>query len=190
MNKLNLAGKSYFLASLLLIFSLFFGISSAKNAAFAQEQNSITEYDLPFPGILPDNPFYKLKVLRDKLSVFFISDPLKRTDYYLLQADKGILATAMLIDKNKVKLAEETALKAENNVTLLTFELKRVSERPSNELFAKLETASKKHREVLATLINRVPSESKKVFTTVINFSKTNSQTIEKLRNKKYYNKQ
>lgn len=190
MHKLNLSGKSYFLALFLLIFSLLLGPLPAKNLVLAQEQNAKIQYDLPFPGILPDSPFYKLKVIRDKLSMFFISDPLKRTDYYLLQADKGILATAMLIDKNKVKLAEETALKAENNITLLTFELKRVSEKPGNELFVKLETASKKHREVLGTLVDRVPSENKKIFITVINFSKTNSQTIEKLRNKRYYNQQ
>lgn len=190
MQKLNLSGKSYFPVLFILIFSLLLGSLFAKNSALAQEQNVIIQYDLLFPGILPDSPFYKLKVLRNKLSMFFISDPLKRVDYYLLQADKGILATAMLIDKNKVKLAEETALKAENNMTLITFELKRVSEKPSNELFNKLKTASKKHQEVLGTLINRVPSENKKIFTTVLNFSKTNLQTIEKLRSKKYYNQQ
>ncbi|MBI2613553.1 MAG: hypothetical protein HYW62_02180 [Candidatus Levybacteria bacterium] len=148
------------------------------------------DYDLAFPGILPDNPLYKLKVLRDKISIVLISDQYKRIEFYLLQADKGILATAMLIDKNKVALAEQTALKAEHNMTLVTYELKKMSEKPNDDLFNKLKTASRKHQEVLGTLIERVPAQNQKTFIIVVNFSKTNLQTIEKLQNKKYYNKQ
>lgn len=179
MRKLNLFILAF------VVFSLFF-----VNPAVAQQKDSKIDYDLAFPGILPDNPLYKLKVLRDKISIVLIADTYKRIDFYLLQADKGILATAMLIDKNKVALAQQTALKAEHNMTLVTYELKKLSEKPKNELFEKLKTASKKHQEVLNTLIGRVPSQSQKTFITVANFSKTNLQTIEKLQNKKYYNKQ
>ena len=31
---------------------------------------SIVQYDLAFPGMLPDHSLYKLKVLRDKLNTF------------------------------------------------------------------------------------------------------------------------
>lgn len=144
---------------------------------------TIVKYDLAYPGMLPDNFFYKLKVLRDKITYALISDPLKKIDYLLLQTDKGILATAMLIDKNKISLAETTALKAENNYTLLTFELKSLSKKPDNKLFNKLKTASLKHQEVLQSLIKRVRSDNQKVFQQVINFSKTNYQTVEKYKN-------
>lgn len=181
----------------LVVFSLsFVSLISAKEQDSmepqleAKMQSVKIDYDLAFPGILPDNPLHKLKVLRDKISIVLISDLYKRIEFYLLQADKGILATAMLIDKNKVALAAQTALKAEHNMTLVTYELKKLSEKPSNELFEKLKTASKKHQEVLNTLIERVPSGNQKTFITVVNFSKTNLQTIEKLQNKKYYNKQ
>ncbi|HSW97310.1 MAG TPA: hypothetical protein VLF89_05800, partial [Candidatus Saccharimonadales bacterium] len=38
-------------------------------------ENKQIQYDLPYPGLLPDNPLYSLKVLRDKIVEFFISDP-------------------------------------------------------------------------------------------------------------------
>ncbi len=165
------------------------GVSYAQGPSNSASIQHI-EYQLAFPGLLPDSPIYKLKVLRDRISFYLISSPQKRIEFYLLQADKGILATAMLIDKNEIKLAEETALKAENNMTLITYEIKSISERPSNEVFEKLKTASLKHQEVLGMLVNRVPSGNTETLIRVINFSKTNLQTIEKLQNKKYYKKQ
>lgn len=175
------------IAIVLLLIALFLN----PNFSYAQEPSTSAkyiEYDVAFPGILPDHPLYKLKVLRNKISSFLILDPIKKVEFYLLEADKGILATAMLIDKNKIKLAEETALKAEHNITLLTYELKRLLKKPSNKLFEKLKTASLKHQEILDGLVKRVPSENQEAFIRVFNFSKTNQQTIEKLQSKKYYN--
>lgn len=176
--------------ALSLLILLFFFINP--NVSYAKDSLDLApakyiDYDLAFPGILPDNPLYKLKVLRDKISVFLISDHYKKIDFYLLQADKGILATAMLIDKNKIKLAEKTALKAEHNMTLVTYELKQLWKKPSNELFEKLKTASLKHQEVLNALIIRVPSQNRETLIRVLDFSKTNLQTVGKLQSKKYY---
>ena len=156
------------------------------NRAIAQELSptptptpEIIKYDLAFPGILPDNPLYKLKILRDKISASLISDPKKKVEYYLLQTDKGILASAILVDKNKVDLAKETALKAENNMTLLTYELGNLPNKTNDPLFDKLKTASLKHQEVLRGLVKRVPEKDRNTFQTVIDFSKRNWKTIE-----------
>lgn len=182
--------RAQILAGLLVILTVF---TLSPKISHAQETPNTTmpikhvNYDLAFPGILPDHPLYKLKVLRDKVSAKLINDPIKKAEFYLLQADKGILATAMLIDKNNIKLAEETALKAENNVTLATFELKRASKKPSNELFIKLKTASLKHQEVLDTIVKKLSSNDQETFIKVLNFSKTNLQTIDELQAKKYY---
>ena len=140
------------------------------------------EYDLAFPGILPDHPLYKLKVLRDKITAASILNSLKKIDFYLLQTDKGILATAMLIDKNKIDLAKATALKAENNFTLIAPQLYMLPKKPNKDFFKRLETAGLKHQEVLRSIIKRVPKDKQKVFEQVIDFSKRNLQTIEEYR--------
>lgn len=193
MHKFSLPSKKLFLVLFagILMFSLV-GSNTLAQENPTQEtstKSAIIEYDLAFPGILPDNPIYKLKVLRDKLSIMFISDPYKRTQFYLLQADKGILATAMLIDKNKIALANETALKAENNITLLSNELYRFTQKPEPAFFDKLRTASLKHQEILSSLIERLPENERKTLKDVLYFSKSNLRTIEKFQNKKYYNR-
>ncbi len=143
------------------------------------------EYDLAYPGILPDNFLYKLKVLRDKITALLISDPKKKVEYYLLQTDKGILASAMLVDKNKIELAQETALKAEHNYTLLTDELWKISERPDASFFKELTDSSLKHQEVLISLVKRVPENKQKTFNQVIEFSKRNLKSVEAYQKKR-----
>lgn len=173
--------KIFFLA--LLAYSI-----ALPSSTYAQEMPTPTpspmfvKYDLAYPGILPDNPLYKLKVLRDKISLGLISDPQKKLDFYLLQTDKGILATAILVDMKKVDLAKETALKAEHNFTLLADRLRSLDKKPDNAFFKKLETASLKHQEVLNSLVKRVDPADAKIFQTVIEFSKRNWHTIEEYR--------
>ena len=158
----------------------------ADNTVDAAKSTKI-EYYLAYPEILPDHPFYEIKVLRDKIYSYLINDPKKKIEFYLLQADKGILASAMLIDKKRIPLAEETILKAENNYTLITYQLWRVHEKPNPELLKKLKIASLKHQEVISSILKRVPEENKKTFETVLDFSKRNLETVEKLQKKKYY---
>lgn len=143
---------------------------------------SYVQYDLAYPGMLPDNPLYKLKVLRNKFIAASIFNPLKKIDFYILQADKGILATAMLIDKNKIDLAQSTALKAENNFTLIAPQLYMLAKKPNKDFFKRIETAGLKHQEVLMSIIKRIPKDKQKVFENVIDFSKRNLKTIEEYR--------
>ncbi len=171
-------------AALLIILFVFL---LASTPAFAQSPIPIStasagqtvKYDLAFPGMLPDNPLYKIKVLRDKIAIEFISDPKKKIDFYLHLADKGILAAAILIDKHNVPLAQTTALKAEHNMTLLKNVLYAFDESPSEMLIDELKIASLKHQEVLTSLLPRVSEDQQNVFQTVIDFSRRNLQSIE-----------
>lgn len=188
--------KSHLVILFFALFTFFFVSTAAAQQNLMENQSSDVkvepakiDYNLAFPGMLPDNPLYKIKVLRDKISMILISDPYKRTDFYLLQTDKGILATAILVDKNKIELAEKTALKAENNMTLLANELYRFQQKPDAKFFDKLRTASLKHQEVLDSLINRLPNSQQKTLKEVLYFSKSNLRTIERFQNKKFYSK-
>lgn len=143
-------------------------------------QTPSVKYDMAYPGILPDSPLYKLKLLREKIILFFITDPQKKIDYYLLQSDKGILASAMLADKKEYSLAETTALKAENNYTLLSGTLPQLLKKPDDAYFAKLKAAALKHQEILLSIVKKVPQSEQKTFLQVIDFSRRNWQTIEK----------
>ena len=91
----------------------------------------------------------------------------------------------MLVDKGLIDLSLQTALKAEHNYTLLTQELYRLPKAPKEELYKKLNTASLKHQEVLASLVKRVPKEKQETFLTVIDFSKRNWKSVEEYKKSK-----
>lgn len=139
------------------------------------------KYDLAFPGMLPDHPLYKLKVLRDKVTLFLTRDPMKKAQYHLLLADKRIHMAAMLVDKGKIDLAKETALKGENEYTLLVFLFKDEVKKPNKDLFERLEKASLKHQEVLRQMGSKVDAKNQKDFATVIEFSERNQKELREI---------
>ncbi len=170
---------------LILLVSLFFLFVGG---AFAQEISpspppapTPVKYDLAFPGMLPDSPLYKLKVLRDRIVLFLIRDPMKKAEYHLLLADKRIHMAAMLVDKGKVELAKETALKGENEYTLLVFLFKDEVRKPDKKLFDKLEKAGLKHQEVLRSIVNKVDKKDEKTFVTVLEFSERNLRELKEI---------
>ncbi|MCL5019024.1 MAG: DUF5667 domain-containing protein [Patescibacteria group bacterium] len=70
-------------------------------------------YQLPYPGILPDNPLYPLKVFRDKIYDLLLSDPLRKVEFKLLMADKRMMMGHLLLNnKGKAELSEQTVSKA------------------------------------------------------------------------------
>lgn len=74
------------------------------------------EYNLPYPGILPDNPLYFLKAARDRLVGFLISDSIKKAEFNLLTADKRINAAWMLATKGKAEMSITTLSKSNNYI--------------------------------------------------------------------------
>lgn len=171
----------------LLLFLAILLISTPK-FAFADQPSASpsasVKYDLAFPGLLPDSPLYKLKVLRDRIEEALINDPNKKIEFYLLQTDKGILASSILLEKHKIALAEDTAYKAENNYTKLTFELWQAGDRLNDKLYLKLRNAALKHQDVLNSMKNGVPEKDKAKFDQIINYSKTNLKTVEDFQNR------
>ncbi len=148
----------------LLLFAFFF-----TGRTFAQTSTQTTEidYTLPYPGILPDNPLYGLKTLRDKFIAFFISDPLKKAEFDLLQFDKRLSIAIALFDKGEKDLAEQTISKGENYFedgikNLQT--IKRGGESIDPNLLTNMELSSKKHVEIIKGFRNRTDNGLRKRF--------------------------
>lgn len=142
---------------------------------------SASVYQLPHPGMLPDHPLYKVKVLRDKLILILTRDTEKKAQYHLLLADKRINMAKFLVDKGNVELAKKTALKGENEITLITFLFKDERKKPSEKLMKQLEAASLRHQEVLLELEKKVGEKDKETFRIVRGFSKTNIEELQKI---------
>lgn len=157
------------------------------NAVFSYSSNQhVGDYSLPWPGILPDNKLYKVKVLRNKIIYRMIIDPVKKVEFDLLMADKTIYASKLLVDKGEISLAKETVLKGENYYSMLVQDYNQAllkHEGIPAGLDRKVTLAARKHQEVFADLENRVSREDKETFRIVSNFSKINYDFIVGLRN-------
>lgn len=122
------------------------------------------DYQLPFPGILPDHPLYTLKKIRDWLLFAFNRNPVKKIELNLLFADKKIGMAQNLVEKKQFVLSIDIILESQTDL------LKSAQELPSlfkNNLLPvglpdKLELSAKKHREIINEIIFQIPNEYEK----------------------------
>lgn len=75
------------LASILLVLS--FVVLPTVSYAQTKEASAV-DYALPYPGILPDHPLYIFKKVRDAILEFLLVDPVRKAEFYILQADKRL----------------------------------------------------------------------------------------------------
>lgn len=152
---------------LLIIVSLL----SLVQTSFAQDiasESAKNEYQLPYPGLLPDNPLYTIKALRDRLIEFLISDPIKKAEFDLLSADKRMSMGIALFDKKRYELAESTISKGENYFEegIKNLETARKEGRQIDpSLIVAYDSSTKKHREILEGLVERASGDTKKKLT-------------------------
>lgn len=149
------------------VFVLLLLIGCIVPRAFAQEVGSPTaafqapvrheiDYTLVYPGILPNNPLYPIKMARDRIVLFLIADKVKRVEFNLLQADKRVAAGDLLIkeDKKYEPLAITTIEKGQNyfhDAMNQVFQLKQEG-RDVGLLIQTMGRASEKHVQVLTDL--------------------------------------
>lgn len=141
-------------ALLILIILLLFSNSSkalAKDEATQAAEIIQVEYELPYPGILPDNPLYYLKAIRDNLLKFFITDPLRKTEFDLLQSDKRLGAAKSLLAKGKAELAITTLSKSGNyfDDAISQIQIARKQGKDIKPLLDNLLNSSKKHQQII-----------------------------------------
>lgn len=155
--------KICFLAFFVLIILLSFNISFAgyyPEPGFAQDLTLTpvpqSDYNLPYPGLLPDSPLYIFRVIRDKVVSFLISDPKRKAEFDLLQADKRLNAGVFMLDSanqndKKMKLAVSTMSKAENYFGSAIESAKEAKRKGMDVMgiAGKLIDSSRKHQEIL-----------------------------------------
>lgn len=121
------------------------------------------EYYLPYPGILPDSPLYKLKALRDKVRLVMTFDQEKKAEFELLYADKRIGAAEALIEGGKTGLGASTALKAEKYLEQSVKKTEELTKKGKDVKSLQLtqEKAVAKHGEILKELMLRTNGDDR-----------------------------
>lgn len=114
------------------------------------------DYDLPYPGILPDSPFYNFKVLKDKTNEVFISSPSEKSNYFLLQADKRLAASIMLYEKGNTQVSVETLSRGVNYLEKSYAKMEEAERSQENiyDTFGKMKASLIKHDEEIEKFRN------------------------------------
>jgi len=154
--------KKLLFVILLILFSLPFQKAFAQTASSAANLPQV-QYDLPFTGILPDNPLYFLKALRDNIYGMLITDPVKKAEYDLLMADKRLGGAEALLIKNKDDLGITTLSKS-GNYFYQAIGFAAIAKKQGNninDILSKIITASIKHQQVILQMIQQANKTTK-----------------------------
>jgi hypothetical protein len=155
------------------ILSIFFlaGVGQTVRAVGPVPAETKIDYALPYPGVLPDHPLYFLKRVRDAILEVLIMEPVRKSEFYILQGDKRLEMGVMLVEQKKFALAETTVSKAEKYmekavVGLTTYKTNGGVVAPY--VIEHAQKAVAKHMEVLGELLVQVPDAQKNGMTSSI----------------------
>lgn len=139
------------------------------------------KYELPYPGILPDHPFYFVKAIRDRILDITARDNIKKAQLRLLLSDKRLAMAQALAKKGKNKLAIDTLSKGEKyflSIPQLVKDAKTQGNTPPIDLVIKLQSSNRKHREVENQLARDMTQADATAIEQIITL---NDQTRDKL---------
>lgn len=173
----------FFLTFVLLVFSTS-ALAQTPDRKVASASTAAADYKLPYPGMLPDNPFYKLKVLRDKIILYLTPDPFKKAQLHLQLADKTLFAALKVAEKGNLPLAIQTAFKGEHQVTQMVDEIKRGvygGKELDKGLVDKAHKAYTKHQELLDGIMGRANKSEQENLVIIKEFSTRNNNELLKL---------
>ncbi|MBU1327153.1 hypothetical protein KKB64_04785 [Patescibacteria group bacterium] len=124
-------------------------------ATQATSAQGAKEYFLPYPGILPDHPLYKIKLVRDWILERIIVDPIRKTEFYILQGDKRLNMGIALVEKGNSALAGEVISQSGNFMEQAMHTLtsiKTAGREVPLYVLEHMESALVKHNDVLETM--------------------------------------
>jgi hypothetical protein len=170
-----------------ILFSLFLtpshiGLLSAQPLSIGEQK---VIYDLPHPGMLPDNPLYIFKQLRDTFFEFTTRDNLKKADIYLTFSDKHMAMAQELAAKGKDQLSVKTLKKGEEyflKIPSLLIASKKQGAAPSEDFVQKLHQSNVKHREVMEEILKDLPQGQAEELAQVIELNDEASQKLREIK--------
>jgi len=151
-----------------------FGSPPPASAVLGTQTTSIN-YQLPYAGtVLPDNPLWDLKALRDKIWYTVTPSPLKKAELALLFSDKRLAAAQTLFENKKPDIAISTLTKGEKYLEIAMTEEQIAKSQGFNtsEFLNTLALASLKHRQVIESLMPLIPEGGKPFVDKTENYSK------------------
>lgn len=133
------------------------------------------DYDLAYPGrILPNSFLWPVKALRDKIWVAVVTNPSKKAEILLLNADKRLWAAYLIAQKEEFEVAVSTLSKAEKYLeeAFREEEVARQKGTDTTDLLQKIALASLKHRHMMEETMVMYPEDAKPQIVKTLDYSK------------------
>lgn len=142
------------------------GTEGAKMEAATDAAKKKSNYQIVYPGLLPDHPLYFLKSLRDRIVDFLIADSLKKAEFSLSQADKHLAYAAAFVDKGNDQQAKSMADREQAYLSRIFAEVEKARGEGKHviDFTEKLKDALRKHEEVLGELAEKTSGPLKDQF--------------------------
>lgn len=171
------------LLSTLIFFALATAVFPAAPKEVSVEAEQV-EYTLPYPGILPDNPLFFIKNIRDSFWGFLTRDYHKKAELMLLFSDKRVAMASELSEKGKWELAADSLEQSESDfkkAISAVAQAKKQGNGPPGDFVQTLKLSNAKHRQVIETLLKETPQGSGTNLQTTLERNKKLSQELSRL---------
>ena len=142
------------------------------------------EYNLPYPGILPDHPLFIIKRVRDKVLEFTTRDNSKKAELYLLLSDKRAAMAMEMMKKGKDKLAVISLKQSEEYFSKIPSSIeiaKKQGASATSDFILRLKLSNAKHKEVGETLLKDLPQGQNEEVNVILKMNQGSRKKIEKL---------
>lgn len=170
--KQKLAVLPFFLAAFLVLVvsivktaSVKYAFSQAPSPSPENSIESTINYDLPEVNLTPEDPLWPVQALIDMGET--------HPEAYLENADVRLVAGGRMFDEGKI---EEGVLVLQKGEQYLSQSLEAASALPGSEereeLMYEISLASLKHREILETILLRVPEDGRATVARIIDIPK------------------
>lgn len=168
----------------LLLGCLSTSVVRANNSVELAMKSTEVEYTLPYTGILPDNPLYIFKVMRDGCWLFLTRDNNKKAELLLLFADKRVAMAQELGKKGKWSLALETLKASQDDVDRLIHTAglaQRLGTAPTDDFLDTAILSNEKHLEVMENMFKSAPDEARNQLEEIMDRNTDQYNELDKL---------
>lgn len=147
------------LISLIFIFSFSVSPAYGQTITISPSKENMG-YELPHPGILPDNPFYIIKQIRDTITLWSTQDIHEKAEVQLLQSDKYMGMALELAKKGKHKMTVETLIQGEEmfiSVPIMLEEIIENGDKPRAQFLDEAIQSNLRHRAAIEEVMLNLP---------------------------------
>lgn len=173
--------SAFFFILLFLIIPPAFYFLNSQPVNLNQEK---IEYNLPYPGILPDHPLFFIKNFRDKILEISKRDYFNKAELYLLFSDKRVAMALAMAKGGKDKYAVNAFEQSEKyfaRIPPLIDTAKKQGTSATSDFILRLKLSNSKHKEIGETLLKDLPQGQNEKINEALKLNQEIKKKIEKL---------